>query len=614
MDNVSSHFDRTTFLKTLTNKPGVYRMLDKHGCVLYVGKARSLKKRVASYFRREIQLAPKTRTLMVHTSSVEVTVTHTETEALLLENNLIKEHRPRYNILLRDDKSFPYIYLSTDQRFPRLAFHRGARRGKGRYFGPYPSAGSVRATLSLLQKLFLIRQCEDSFFRNRSRPCLQYQIKRCTAPCVDLVGESAYGDDVRHATMFLEGKSQEVLDELVSRMKAAAESLKYEFAARYRDQISSLQRVQEKQYISGARGDIDVIAVAIEGGVGVVQVFMIRKGHNLGNKTFFPQHTAGSGSTDILQAFLTQYYLGGSDERRTPGEMLVNAPIPDNALLAKVLGDRAGRKVTITYGGRGDRARWLQLASNNAELALVQRRASQASLRQRLEALQEILELDELPSRIECFDISHTSGESTVASCVVFGVDGPIKSDYRRFNIKDLKAGDDYAAMRQALMRRYTRLQREEGKLPDLLLVDGGKGQLAQALEVLEELQINDLAVAAIAKGLTRKPGFESIFLPGRNTSLVLPSDSDALHLIQQIRDEAHRFAITGHRSRRSRSRKQSALEQIPGIGAKRRQQLLSDFGGLRGVARAGVEDLARVKGIDRRLAQAIYDAFHEDA
>ena len=611
MESGRSSFDSNAFLRTLTNNPGVYRMLDKDGKVLYVGKARNLRKRVASYYREAGQLEGKTRALMTHACSVEVTVTHTEGEALLLENNLIKEFQPRYNVVLRDDKSFPYIYLATEREFPRLAFHRGPRRGKGRYFGPYPSAGATRETLNLLQKLFRIRQCDESFFKNRSRPCLQYQIQRCTAPCVGLVDATVYSVDVRHATMFLEGKSEEMIEELVARMEQSAESLDYEAAARYRDQISSVRRVQQRQYISGAHGDVDVIAVAMLKGLAAVQVFYIRDGQSLGNKSYFPRNTTGAEPAEILEAFLSQYYLSGPADRTIPHNIIVSEALSRVEPLAEVLSERAGRAVQVSDRVRGERAGWLRMAKRNAEHAVAQQLADRASLRQRFDYLQEALDLDELPERIECFDISHTQGEATVASCVVFDPEGPVKSDYRRFNIADLQPGDDYGAMHQALSRRYTRVRKEDGKLPDLLLLDGGRGQLMQALTVLEELQISTVHVAAVAKGASRKPGLESIFVAGTNTPIVLPTDSPALHLIQQVRDEAHRFAITGHRGRRRRARG-STLEQIPGIGSRRRQRLLTEFGGLQGVARAGVEDLIRVRGISRDLAQAIYDTFRD--
>ena len=613
MEQHPAKFDTQSFLRTLTNDPGVYRLLDRLGRVLYVGKARSLKKRVASYFRLPEQLAPKTRALMSHIHLVEVTVTHTETEALLLENNLIKEHRPRYNIVLRDDKSFPYIHVTTGDRFPRLAFHRGARRGKGRYFGPFASAGATRSTLGQLQKLFRVRQCEDSFFENRSRPCLQYQIERCTAPCVGLVDAAVYGEDVRHAVMFLEGKSEEMVGELVRRMESASAALEFELAARYRDQIANLRRVQARQYVSGAKGNVDVVAASAREGVAVVELFVIRNGQGLGSRTLRPAHGSDAGEGELLRAFLPQYYLSRAGrERPVPDEILLSVAIDGLDVLEQALGEQTGRRISIRCNVRGERARWVAMAVDNAELSLRQRIASRANLRGQFEALQELLGLDEPPGRIECFDVSHTSGESTVASCVVFEYDGAKKSDYRRFNLSGTKAGDDYGAMRSALERRYARLQREEATLPDLLLVDGGRGQLKQALEVLAELQISGVAAVGVAKGTTRKPGLEQLFLPGRAAPIVLSPDSAALHLIQRIRDEAHRFAITGHRNRRSHAKRTSVLERIPGIGPRRRQRLLSEFGGLQGVSRAGVEDLVRVRGISRDLALAIHEAFRD--
>lgn len=582
-------------------------MLSGDGEVLYVGKARNLKKRVSSYFRKS-GLSIKTRALMVQTQGVEVTVTHTESEALLLENNLIKELKPRYNILLRDDKSYPYLYLSTDQDFPRISLHRGARKGKGRYFGPYPNAHAVRESLNLLQKMFRIRQCEDSFFRNRSRPCLQYQIQRCSGPCVGIVSKTDYADDVRHTALFLEGKNSQLVDELVAGMETSASDLDFEQAALYRDQIASLRRVQERQYISGERGDLDIVAGAVKGGSACVQVFFIRDGRNLGNKIFFPRVPDGAMLEDVLGGFLTQYYA----DRTVPGEILLNAEPEDAALLSDIFTEHSGHAVKLRTRVRGDRARWLTMGEANAHHALDARLASQSGMRRRYEALQQMLTLDEEPARIECFDISHTQGEATVASCVVFGTEGAIKSDYRRFNIEDIEPGDDYAAMEQALMRRYTRLQKGEGKLPDLLLIDGGKGQVTSACKILEELQITGVQIAGVAKGPGRKPGLETLHVVGKGAIQADP-DSPALHLIQQIRDEAHRFAITGHRQRRARTRNKSPLESIAGLGPKRRQELLKQFGGMQEVARAGVEDLARVKGISRILAQEIYDAFHEN-
>jgi len=601
-------FEAADFIKTLTTRPGVYRMLDATAKVLYVGKARNLRARVSSYFRKT-GLTTRTRSLVEQIAGIEITVTHTENEALLLENNLIKQLKPRYNILLRDDKSYPYIYLSSGQAYPRLSIHRGAKRNRGRYFGPYPSAKSVRDSLHLLQKLFKVRQCEDSFFGNRSRPCLQYQIKRCTAPCVNYISPDDYAIDVRDTALFLEGKNSTVIDGLCERMEAASAALDYEQAAGYRDQIASLHHIQEKQYVSNERGDLDIVACATDRGYACVQVFFVRSGRNLGNAIFYPKVPVAAGSETILSAFLTQYYLG----RNMPNELLLSHCPEDMTLLQDVLGSDSGHKVKLTANVRGDRARWLSLAINNAEHALATYLNTRKGYTDRLRELGQALMLEEVPERMECFDISHTRGESTVASCVVFGIEGPLKSDYRRFNIRDIKPGDDYAAMEQALGRRYTRLMKGEGKLPDLLFIDGGKGQLSTARHVLDELQVTEVNIIGIAKGPGRKPGLETLHLAGSGGEIQLPADSPALHLILQIRDEAHRFAITGHRQQRAKTRRTSSLEQVPGIGPKRRQQLLKQLGGLREVARAGVEDLLRVKGINRSLAQQIYDAFHND-
>lgn len=601
-------FDSKSFLRTLTSRPGVYRMLDEQGKVLYVGKARNLKRRVASYFRKS-GLAPKTHALMRQMAAVDVTVTNTEAEALILENNLIKAHRPRYNVLLRDDKSYPFIYLSTDHAYPRLSLHRGARRGKGRYFGPYPDAGAVRESLQLLQRMFRVRQCEDSFFRNRSRPCLQYQIKRCNAPCVGLISPQDYAQDVRHTVLFLEGKSSALNDELVKKMEQASERLDFEQAAVFRDQIASLRRVQERQYVSGESGDLDIVTCVLSGGLACVQLFFIRKGVNLGNKIFFPRIPADSSREDVLSAFVAQYYLA----HPVPQKILLNCEPEDKAVLAEVLSEKAGHKVVLAHRVRGEKARWLQLGVENAEQALAARLSSQAGMSKRLDLLQEVLKLDQLPNRIECFDISHTQGEGTVASCVVFDREGPRKSDYRRFGIRDIVPGDDYAAMQQALLRRYTRMKKEDAKLPDVVLIDGGKGQLGSAQKVMQELQIDEMLLVGVSKGPERKPGMEMLHIPSQQRHFNLEPSSPALHLIQQIRDEAHRFAITGHRQRRARARAVSPLEAIPGVGPRRRQQLLKQFGGMQEVARAGVEDLCGVPGISRALAQQIYDAFHGD-
>lgn len=600
----ASGFDPKPFLRTLTHRPGVYRMLNAAGEVLYVGKAKDLRRRVGSYFSRSSNL--RIQTMVAQIRDIQVLVTHTEAEALLLENNLIKELKPRFNVLLRDDKSYPYIYLSADE-FPRLAFHRGARAPTGRYFGPYPSAGAVRETLQLLQKLFPVRQCEDSYYRNRSRPCLQYQIKRCSGPCVGLVASADYERDVHDTILFLEGRAADVIDGLVVRMESASQALDFEQAARYRDQISALRRVQERQYVSGERGDLDIVACAVEAGVACVQVFYIRHGRNLGNKSYFPRIVDAANPEDVVSAFIAQRYLDGT----VPGEILVSHRPPDLAVLEQALSTQVGRHVRIHDRLRGERARWQQMAVQNARIALDARLAGSAGARLRIETLQHTLGLDETPGRMECFDISHTAGEQTVAACVVFDGEGPVKADYRRFNIRGVAPGDDYGAMRQALKRRYERLQAGEGVLPDILFIDGGKGQLAVAAEVLKELAVVGVLLVGVAKGPDRRPGMEQLFLLAREAPLILPAHSPALHLIQQIRDEAHRFAITGHRQRRSATRNRSVLEEIPGIGPKRRQYLLKAFGGLQGLARAGIEDIATVEGFSRALARQVYEAFH---
>jgi excinuclease ABC subunit C len=597
-------FDHKSFLRSLTAGPGVYRMLDDRGELLYVGKAKNLRRRVASYFTRASNRRIASMVSQIH--SIEITATHTEAEALLLENNLIKEHRPRYNVLLRDDKSYPYLYLSRED-FPRLAFHRGARKRPGRYFGPYPSAGAVRDTLQMLQKLFPVRQCEDSYFRNRSRPCLQYQIKRCTAPCVGLVDTGRYSADVADTELFLEGKASDVVERWVQRMEAAATRLDFEEAARLRDQIAALRRIQEKQYVSGEKGDLDIVAVAVDGGVACVQLFCIRQGRNLGNRSLFPRCADEVDASEVVSAFIAQHYLG----KPVPSEILVSHDPHDRDVLAESLSLQVERRVTIQPRPRGERARWLRMAQQNADLALAARLASSSSTLARLDALQRVLGLDAQPRRMECYDISHTQGAETVASCVVF-IDGqPSKADYRRFNIRDVTAGDDYAAMQQALDRRYRRLRAEDASLPDVVVIDGGAGQLASARDALADLGIDGPLLLGVAKGPDRRAGMEQLFLLGRGGPLILPADSLALHLVQQIRDEAHRFAISGHRQRRGKARTRSVLEDIPGIGPKRRARLLKQFGGLQGLTRAGIEDIRTVEGISDTLAREIYEAFH---
>ena len=604
-------FDPKAFLRTVGTRPGVYRMIDAEGTVIYVGKAANLHSRLASYFRGDPG-SQKTRVMLTHVTDVQVTVTHTEAEALLLEHTLIKEHRPRYNVLLRDDKSYPYIRLSTQDAFPRLSFHRGSTRGPGEYFGPYPSASAVRNTLYLMQKAFRVRQCTDSYFRNRSRPCLQYQIDRCTAPCVGYVSEEEYGRDVEYARMFLQGRDDQVIAALVERMEDAAERQDYETAARYRDRIQDIRKVRERQHVSGVRGDLDVVACCTQGGQSCLQIFYVREGRNLGNKAFFPRTPDDADESDVLYAFLTQFYL----EHEVPAEILLSHELADHDVLAEVLRERAGHRVALSSRLRGERRRWMDLARSNAADALGRRLASRSGMAARLDSLANILGLETPPARMECFDISHTRGESTVASCVVFNVEGPVRNEYRRFNIDGIEPGDDYAAMRQAVQRRYTRLLREERALPDVIFVDGGKGQLGQAREVLDELQIGaeDMLLVGIAKGPERRPGLETLYVGDPLNEKHVDADTPGLHLIQQIRDEAHRFAITGHRGARARTRKRSVLEDVPGLGPKRRSELLKRFGGLQGVRRAGVEDLAAVPGISTRLAHMIYDATHGTA
>lgn len=599
-------FDSAAFLKSLTSRPGVYRMIDITDTVIYVGKAKNLKKRVSSYFRKT-GLTSKNRVMVAQIVHIETTVTHTENEALILENNLIKELMPRYNILLRDDKTYPYLFISSDA-FPRIGLHRGAKRKKGRYFGPYPSAGAVRESLHLLQKLFPIRQCDDSYYQNRSRPCLQYQIKRCTAPCVGLISEADYQKDLQHTILFLEGKNQQVLDDLSEQMTLDSAALDFEKAALIRDKIISLRKVQERQYVSAEQGDLDVLAAIVRDGLSVVEVSFIRGGRSLGSKSYFPKGTAAGSAEELLAAFIPQHYLG----KNMPAEVLVSHRFEDLTLLEEVLRSESDHRVTIRCPQRGPSVRWMKMAMTNAEISLVQRLSSRSNLLQRFELLQEVLEMEEMPKRIECFDISHTRGEKTVASCVVFGLEGPLKADYRKFNIEGITPGDDYAAMNQALTRRYTRLQKGEGKRPDLLLIDGGKGQLTEAKAVMADLQL-DIDILGIAKGPARKPGEETLFLVGRAGEIDLSADSPALHLLQQVRDEAHRFAITGHRQRRAKARRTSPLESIEGMGPKRRQKLLQQFGGLQAIQRAGVEDLSGVEGISPNLAQKIYDAFHDE-
>jgi excinuclease ABC subunit C len=600
-------FEPEPVLKRLPQKAGVYQMLDATSAVLYVGKARNLKSRVTSYFRAS-GLSAKTLALVAKIADIEITLTASETEALLLEQSLIKRLRPPYNIVLRDDKSYPYIYL-TDHTYPRLAFHRGAKRKTGRYFGPFPSASAVRESLNILQKLFQLRQCEDSYFKNRSRPCLQHQIGRCSAPCVNFIAPDAYAGDVRHAVMFLEGRNDAILEEYKSAMECAAESLEFERAAKHRDQITQLRKIQEQQYVHAATGDVDIFAVALAPGCACVQGMFVRGGRLLGHRTWFPRNELAVDGAELLNAFLAQYYFGGAD-RDIPRAVVLSHTVVDVPLIEAALRERTGHRVEITSGVRTQRARWLEMAQENAQMSLDSYLADKQNVLARFVDLQEALGLEDVPDRLECFDISHSSGEATVASCVVFDSNGPLKSDYRRFNIDGVAAGDDYGAMNQALRRRYERLKSGDGRLPDLLIVDGGPGQLSQARAVLSDLQVEGVQILGIAKGTTRKPGLETIFLAELG-EVMLPPHGGAMHLLQHIRDEAHRFAITGHRQRRGKARRQSELEGIAGVGPKRRRELLSHFGSVAGLRGASREEIAKVPGVSRRLAEEIYATLH---
>jgi len=601
-------FQHKEFLNTLTTRPGVYQMYGADGDLLYVGKAKNLKSRVGSYFRAS-GLTAKTMALVARIEDIQVTVTSTEVDALLLEHNLIKTQQPAYNILLRDDKSYPYIFLSSEDRFPRLSMHRGAKRRKGKYFGPYPSAGAVRESLHFLQKVFKVRQCEDSYFKNRSRPCLQYQIDRCSGPCVDLVGEEDYANQVESTSLFLRGKSQQLMVRLADDMEKAAAELAYEKAAIYRDQISQLQHVQASQGIEGVTGDLDILAVATSHGRACVQVVFVRGARVLGSKTYYPPVKLQESSAQVLAAFIPQFYLGV--DRLVPSEVIVNEAPEGLGILAQALSLQAGRRVHLRSRVRDSRAQWLELAQQTAETNLVAHLAGRQTMLERLQALQDLLGLPELPERMECFDISHSSGEATVASCVVFDQHGARKSDYRKFNIEDITPGDDYGAMNQALQRRFSRLKSAGATMPDVLFIDGGKGQVAQAMSVLQELQVSGIEVIGVAKGATRRAGFETLVSGATGKETQLPPDHGALHLIQQIRDEAHRFAITGHRGRRDKARQRSTLEDIPGVGSKRRRLLLRHFGSAQGVQNANIAELKKISGIDATVAQRIYDHLH---
>lgn len=618
--NNPPRIDPKALIASLSTRPGVYRMFDETGAILYVGKAKNLKKRVGNYFRAS-GLDTKTMALVSRIATIEVTITSNETEALLLEQNLIKQHRPPYNIELRDDKSYPYIMLTSKDEYPRLAFHRGSKKRDATFFGPYPSASAVRESMAILQKVFRVRQCEDSYFRNRSRPCLQYQIERCTGPCVGLISPEDYAQDVHYSTLFLNGKSDTLIKELTQKMESKAEAMEFERAAVIRDQIIDLRRIHEQQYVSDQGGDADVLAASLTAAYACVHLIVIRGGRLIGSKSFFPRDKLAGSESALLSAFIASYYLQEDNAANIPRELIIHPAIEDAKALADGLSYHAQKSVKISGAVRGHRARWLAMAVTNAQQSLQSFVSNKQNVQQRFEQLQQALALEAMPQRIECFDISHTSGESPVASCVVFDVNGPLKSDYRRFNIEGITGGDDYAAMDQALSRRYTRVAREAAetvevaKVPDILLIDGGKGQLAQARKVIDECQLADVMLIGIAKGISRRAGQETLFLSTGDSvkEIVLPTESIALHLLQQIRDEAHRFAITGHRQRRAKTRNKSLLEQIPGLGPKRRRELLKHFGGQQEVQHASEEQLAKVTGISKKLAEDIYAYLHNE-
>ncbi|MDO6710611.1 excinuclease ABC subunit UvrC [Aliiglaciecola sp. 2_MG-2023] len=601
-------FDHKGFLKNLTSKPGVYRMYNDKNDVIYVGKAKNLKKRVSSYFRTNVD-SIKTQSLVRQIADMDVTVVHSETEAFILENNFIKKYKPRYNVVLRDDKSYPFIFLS-EHRHPRLALHRGSKKLKGSYFGPYPSAWAVRESLRTMQKLFPIRQCEDSYYRARSRPCLQYQLKRCAGPCVEgLVTDEEYTEQINLATMFLKGKNQQVIESLVNKMEQASKELRFESAGRYRDQISALNKVQEQQWVSGNEQEMDVLGFVYRNGIASIQGLFIRDNKLLGSKSFFPKVPSQTTVMEILQSFVLQFYLAGN--KTIPKQIVMPMGLEDEDAITKLLSAEAGYKVKFYKGARDEKKRYLQLAITNAENALEAKQNQQKSVFARYLELEKVLEFEQPIQRMECFDISHTSGQQTVASCVVFNRDGPFKTDYRRYNIEGITPGDDYAAMAQALSRRYKQ-PTDESKIPDIVFIDGGKGQLAQAEAHFENWKApKKPLLIGVAKGTSRKPGLETLILAGNHDTIPLSADSPALHLIQHIRDESHRFAITGHRQQRQKAKRTSVLESVPGVGAKRRQSLLKYMGGIHGVLQASRDEISRVPGISEELADIIYEHLH---
>jgi len=604
MKTAKPPFDGKNFVRRLSTAPGVYRMIAADEAVLYVGKAGALKPRVASYFNATPKSA-RISAMLAQVARMEVTVTRTESEALILENQLIKSLRPRYNVLLRDDKSYPYV-LMTNEPWPRIGMHRGPRAVPGRYFGPYASVGAVRDTLNLMHKLFRLRSCEDSVFRNRSRPCLQHQIGRCSAPCVGLVAAPEYAESVRRASLLLDGRSDELTDELGKGMDIASARLDFEEAARLRDLVTSIRSLQARQYVDGRAADLDVLACAMQGAAACVLLLAFRDGRNLGTRAFFPRTNGSDNPEEVLAAFVSQYY----GEQTPPREIVLDRDIPDRELIEQALSAAGERRVLIKHHVRGERAGYVDMARRNAELALASERTSHAAQHARAAALRDLLGLAAVPARIECFDISHTMGEATVASCVVFDAEGPVRGQYRRYNITGIVGGDDYAAMHQAIQRRFRRAIDEDGVLPEVLLIDGGAGQVAQARGALDELGVQGVVLVGVAKGPARRPGDEELLLPdGR---CVRPgAESPALQLVQQVRDEAHRFAITGHRGRRQKARSSSRLEDIAGIGPRRRASLLKHFGGLGGLKAAGIEEISRVEGVNAALAERIYATLH---
>lgn len=609
--NLEEGFDYKSFLKQLTTRPGVYQMYDADGYILYVGKAKNLKNRVSSYFRKS-GLTRKTQVLVSKIAAINITVTPSEAEALVLEHNLIKQQKPPFNIVYRDDKSFPYVLMTEDETYPRLSFHRGAKRKKGRYFGPYPSAGAVRESLGFLQKTFGVRQCEDSVFNNRSRPCLLHQIGRCSAPCVENVSPDQYKKDLEHTALFLEGKSEQLHELLSKAMEESSQKLEFEEAGRYRDKIAKLRQIQSQFAMGSSKNTLDVIACDTQAGVACVHRLYVRQGRIIGSKSYFSKNNLEESAEEVLSTFIAQSYLGGNN-MDVPSSLALSHDLNDAAALSQAISKAHGKVISLTTNVRALKAKWIAMALDTARQNLNAHLNDKASIKSKFVALKNVLNFEDEIHRVECFDISHSSGELTVGSCVVFDQEGAAKRDYRRFNIEGITRGDDYAAMEQVLTRRYSRLLKESKALPDLVLIDGGRGQLNKAIAVMEEVGVAGIPLIGVAKGTTRKPGFETLVFPD-GAERVIDSTDPALHLIQQIRDEAHRFAITGHKQRRDKARLTSTLEDIPGVGAKRRRELIRFFGGLQEVKKAGVAELSQVPGVSKGLAQEIYSFLNSES